>query len=297
MAYLFPVTKIQKFCTHDGPGIRTTVFFKGCPLRCQWCHNPETCHARHEFFFNQNQCILCGACEKTCPTGVHAFRDDAHTLLIDRCKRCMQCTEVCPTGALEKCQTLMTAEEILEEVLKDRAFYGKTGGVTLSGGEPIFHGEETLRLLALCKQNNLHTALETCGYFSPNLLSSLVAYTDLFLWDVKDTCPERHKRYTGADMEPIVHNLLLADSMHANTILRCIMVKGINMDEQHYAGIAALYQKLKHCMGVELTPYHTYGDSKLMQLGHPSNAHPEWIPDEASLRLARKYLRTKVKLL
>lgn len=296
-SYLFPVTRVQRFCTHDGPGIRTTVFLKGCPLRCLWCHNPETQSPRPQYFYSDSLCIRCESCAQICRHGVHAFAGSGHILNRARCQSCMQCVSCCPSGALESCQRMMDADSILQEVLRDKAFYGKDGGVTLSGGEPMFHGENTAKLLAACKNNRLHTALETCGYFDEALLAALVPVTDLFLWDIKDTCPERHRQYTGVLPDRICRNLRLADSMGAKTVLRCIMVSGVNMDTAHYDGVARLYNALRNCRGVELLPYHTFGESKSGQLGQETNPHPEWIPDAESLQKARQALKKHVKLL
>ena len=286
---MLPVTKIQKFCTHDGPGIRTTVFLKGCPLRCLWCHNPETQSAKMEFFHSPQFCLGCGACVSTCPAGVHAFAPEHH-INRDACTGCMACTDACPSGALEACATMMSADAILAEVMKDRAFYGTNGGLTLSGGEPLLHGRAILPLLRAAKDAGITTVIETCGVFDSVLMAELVPLTDLFLWDVKDTDLLRYRRNTGGALETVLHNLRAADALGANTRLRCILLSGINLDDAHLAKLSELYHSLQHCEGIELLPYHTYGDSKNAQLGRTSAAHTEWIPTEAQMEHARTFI-------
>ena len=286
---MLPVTKVQKFCTHDGPGIRTTVFLKGCPLRCTWCHNPETQSRKMEFFYSHQFCLGCSACEAVCPAGVHHF-SPAHEIDRTRCTGCMACTAACPSGALEACTEQMSPEAILLEVLKDRVFYGERGGLTLSGGEPLLHGQAILPLLQGAKAAGITTAIETCGVFNADLLAEIIPLTDLFLWDVKDTDPIRHQANTGGALSTVLDNLRCADAMGARTRMRCILLNGVNLNETHLAAVAALFRQLQHCEGIELLPYHTYGDAKNGQLGKPSAAHPEWIPTEAQLAFAREYI-------
>lgn len=291
---LLPVTKIQKFCTHDGPGIRTTVFLKGCPLRCIWCHNPETQSTKPEFFFSPQFCIGCGACTAACPEGLHTLTG-AHLPDRSRCTGCMACTAACPTGALEACMQMMSPDDIMAEVLKDRAFYGTAGGLTLSGGEPLLHGQGLLPILQAARDTGITTVIETCGVFDSSLLPEIIPLTDLFLWDVKDTDDTRHRANTGVPVGPVLANLRLADSLGARTRLRCILLQGVNLNEEHLARISELYHSLKNCEGIELLPYHTYGDSKNLQLGRKSAAHPEWIPSDDQLDAARSYIRLHAK--
>ena len=282
---MLPVTKIQKFCTHDGPGIRTTVFLKGCPLHCLWCHNPETQSPRQEFFYTPQFCLGCGACTSVCPHGVHTLTP-SRSIDRTRCRGCMACADACPSGALEACARMMSPGAILDEVLKDRAFYGSQGGLTLSGGEPLLHGRAVLPILAGAKAAGITTAIETCGVFDADLLDELVPLTDLFLWDVKDTAPARHQAYTGGKLDTVLSNLRKADALGAKTHLRCIMVAGVNLNDAHLSALAALYHTLHHCEGIELLPYHTYGDAKNTQLGRAGTAHPEWIPTDGQMSRA-----------
>lgn len=293
---LLPVTKIQKFCTHDGPGIRTTVFLKGCPLRCIWCHNPETQQTRAEFFYAPQFCLACGACAAVCPSGVHL---SVHPHCMDRtlCTGCMACTAACPSGALEACSQMISAAEIMTEVMKDRPFYGTSGGLTLSGGEPLLQGKKIIPLLQCARDAGMTTAIETCGVFDPSLLDDIVPLTDLFLWDVKDTDPARHLANTGGALETVFANLLRADALGAKTRLRCILLQDVNLNSDHLHALAELYHTLRHCEGIELLPYHTYGDSKNMQLGRSSAAHPEWIPGQEQMRSARDFINRHAVLI
>ena len=202
----------------------------------------------------------------------------------------MACTAACPSGALEACAQLMTGEQIMAEVMKDSVFYGSNGGLTLSGGEPLLHGEAIVPLLRAARASRLTTVVETCGIFDVNLLDTIVPLTDLFLWDVKDTDSARHRANTGGALETVLSNLRKADALGAKTRLRCILMQDVNLNHQHLSAVAALFCTLRHCEGVELIPYHTYGDAKNQQLGRASAAHPEWIPSAEQMNDARAFI-------
>ena len=286
---MFFVTKIQRFCTKDGPGIRTTVFLKGCPLRCVWCHNPETQSTSAQFFYVDQLCIHCGTCAAICH--VHSVTDNEHLLDRATCNGCMKCVSNCPTGALENCAKWLSEEELYNEIMKDTAFYSEGGGITFSGGEPTVYADKLIPLLNRIQEKNIHTAIETCGYFNPIILPQLVKAVNLFLWDIKDTNNARHISNTGVSNEPIIKNLKTADSLEAKTVLRCILLKSVNLNADHLKSIADIYHSLNHCSGVELIPYHTYGASKSIQLGLANNAHREWIPSENDIYEAKELLQ------
>jgi pyruvate formate lyase activating enzyme len=184
----------------------------------------------------------------------------------------------------------MTVEAITEAVLRDRAFYGDTGGLTLSGGEPLTHPAGAIALLTACREAGITTCVETCGEFSPTCLPAICKVTDLFLWDVKDTDPIRHRAYTGVDNTCILQNLREADRLGARTRLRCILVSGVNTAESHYEALATLYGELAHCEGIELIPYHAYGGSKMVSLGLADNGRVDWIPDAETVEAAKAYV-------
>jgi len=285
------ITSIQRFSAHDGPGLRTVVFFSGCPMRCAWCHNPKTQSGVCELMFEQKLCINCGLCAEVCPKGAHLFENAAHTILRDKCRRCMKCAEVCPTGALTRSANEFTAREIMKTVLRDQPFYGSAGGITLSGGEPLLNASFAAELLKASKKAGISTCIETCGYVGQETFETIAPYTDLLLFDIKDTFNERHRKFTGADNVKIHGNLLFADSLGIPSVMRCIIVKGINDNKDNYDGIASLFLKLRNCKYVQLLPYHTYGSSKSVQLGRERDARNEWIPTKNDITIAAQYLK------
>ena len=213
--------------------------------------------------------------------------DTEHKLVRAACASCFDCANACPTGALEACGREMRISDILAEVKKDVAFYGKTGGVTLSGGEPLMH-TASVELLRACKDVGISTAVETCGYAEPDVIKSAAEYTDLFLWDIKDTDDARHKEYTGATNQIILSNLRAVDKLGAKTRVRCIVVGGVNTDAAHWERVAEIVKKLEFCEGVELIPYHAYGGTKSTFLGKEDSGRAEWIPTQAQLDEAEK---------
>ena len=261
------VFDIGKFAVHDGPGIRTVVFLKGCPLRCVWCHNPESQSARPELLFSTEKCLGCGKCAAVCPAGCHAVESDLHRFDRERCTGCGKCAEICPPRALKTAGRTMSVAEVMREVLGDRAFYENSGGgMTLSGGEPLSHPEFTRALLEAAKRNKLNTAVETCGFAPWEAIAPLLPLVDLWLWDVK-AAPHHHRELTGVDGASILDNLRKLDAAEAQTVLRCPLVPGANDTDADFAHVAAVANSLKHVLRIDVEPYHPLGENKCVQLG------------------------------
>lgn len=262
------VFNIQKFCINDGPGIRTTVFFKGCPLNCLWCHNPESKRTEPEISFIAEKCIGCRRCVAPCPNGCHTFTEDG-THIFDRtnCIHCGKCTEVgCP--ALSLVGKPETVESILKAVRKDSIFYQKSGGgMTLSGGEPMMQYPFVLELLKAAHDEGIHTAIETCGFAPAAHYEEIASYVDVFLFDYKETSSELHKEFTGVPNETIISNLELLDRLGAHVILRCPIIPSLNDREDHFKGIADIANRLSCIKQIDVEPYHPLGISKCERIG------------------------------
>lgn len=262
------IFNIQRYCVGDGPGIRTTVFFKGCPLDCAWCHNPESKSMKTQLFYRAEKCMLCGACQAACPVGCHRMEEDRHVYEANECSGCGNCAAVCATGALEKVGREVTAREVLEEVLRDRIFYESSGGgMTLSGGEPMLQWEFACELLELAKGQGLHTCMETCGFASEEAYRRVRKYTDIFLYDYKMTDGRMHEAYTGVSNERILKNLELLDGLGADIVLRCPIIPTLNDCEEHFLGIADTANRFCRILRVEIEPYHPLGRDKAAMLG------------------------------
>ena len=262
------VFDIQRFSIHDGPGIRTTVFMKGCPLRCSWCHNPESIGPGPALSFQPDRCIGCGRCLEVCPRGAHRMVDGRHVLDRGACRGCGECASECCAKALEIVGREVSVGEVLDEVLRDRPFYETSGGgVTLSGGEPLMQIDFTEALVRAAKEAGLHTCLDTCGFGSWGLFERVLPHVDCFLYDYKETDPKRHLDCTGASNEEILANLRALHDGGATIRLRCPIVPGHNDRPDHFAGIARLAAELRNLEAVEIMPYHRLGEGKLQRMG------------------------------
>ncbi len=262
------VFDIQRFSIYDGPGIRTTVFLKGCPLNCRWCHNPEGRSDKPELLYDDQKCVRCGACVSVCPKGVHTIAgDETHELDRGRCAGCGCCANVCSSGALESVGGETSVEEVLAVVARDEPFYRHSGGgMTLSGGEPLAQPEFCVALLRAARTVGLHTCVETCGYTDAARFDTVLAEADMLYFDVKETDPKLHARATGVPIAPIRRNLTAAERAQVPVVLRCPVVPGVNDRPDHFAAIGSLADRLSCVREVHILPYHPLGADKRRRL-------------------------------
>jgi pyruvate formate lyase activating enzyme len=264
------VFDIQRFSIHDGPGIRTIVFLKGCPLSCLWCSNPESQKMQPELFWNPDKCIKCNMCGDVCQVDAVSQSDYSHSRIIrDRCIGCGKCAEQCPTQALTLKGKPMSVEEVYKEVEKDRRFYMSSGGgVTISGGEPFSQPEFLLSLLKKFKDAGISTAIETTGMTCWSLIHQCAECIDYFLYDIKHMDSEMHKKYTGIENNLILSNLKLLANTGKDITVRVPYIPGYNADVDHMKMIASFMNENK-LKKIELLPYHNFGESKYQLLNRP----------------------------
>ena len=261
------IFNIQKFSVHDGPGIRTTVFFKGCPLKCMWCHNPESQNLDKEILYDKNKCSLCGSCVKECKNNAIEIVNNKLLTNMDKCTFNGDCTLCCVNGARQIVGKEYTVDEVMKEVLKDKVFYKNSkGGVTLSGGEPLINAEFVEKLLGKLKEENIHTAIDTCGAVDFEILEKVARYTDLFLYDIKSMDHDKHILYTGVSNKNIIDNLIKLSKIHQNINLRLPLIEGINTDENNIDKILELI-KGTNIKKINLLPYHDIAIHKYEKLG------------------------------
>ena len=260
------IFNVQRFSTDDGDGIRTSVFLKGCPLRCAWCHNAESLSAQSELAVYESNCIGCGACVKSCPSGAITIECGKAKLLRDKCKSCFTCVGVCPCEALVRIGYEASVSEIMETVLRDKVFYGESGGITITGGEPMAQPRFTAELARAAKAEGVSVVIETSGYGKSEDLLELLPLVDTFLFDCKASS-EKHKDLTGVDDRLILENLDILCRRGAKVILRCPIVEGANLDDAFIEKIITLAKKYEAIKAVQLMPYHKTGAEKLTVIG------------------------------
>jgi pyruvate formate lyase activating enzyme len=260
------VFNIQRYSIQDGPGIRTTVFLKGCPLDCWWCHNPEGQSSQPEIIVVEGRCIRCGQCRKACP---NAPQDGGKEGADDKpCTLCGACVSACPTKARQIVGTRMTDAEVLAEILRDRIFYDDSGGgATFSGGEPLLQVGFLKAVLAACRRNGIHTAVDTCGYAPMEHLLGIAPLTDLFLYDLKLMDSGRHLRYTGVANATILDNLRRLGRVHGNIWIRIPVIPGLNDGPDEMEAAAELVSSIGGVRQVNLLAYHETGLQKFTRLG------------------------------
>jgi pyruvate formate lyase activating enzyme len=285
------IFNIQKYSVHDGPGIRTTVFLKGCPLDCLWCHNPESISPRREIIVMENRCMGCALCRAACPHG----KTGAGPLppRPEVCDLCGACVQACPTGGRQIVGREMSVDEVLNEVLKDQVFYQESGGgVTFSGGEPLAQPEFLRTALEACRQHSLHTAVDTSGFASRENLLSIAPLTDLFLYDVKVMDDAKHREYTGVSNTLILKNLKSLAQAHRRIWLRVPVIPGLTDDTANLEAIAQLAASIPAVEQVNLLPFHATGAAKSERLGRQRSVGKLTPPsDEAMAQFAEIFAK------
>ncbi|MDF2484356.1 MAG: glycyl-radical enzyme activating protein family [Herbinix sp.] len=289
------ITDIQRFSVHDGPGIRTTVFLKGCSNRCAWCHNPETFTVKPQLEFFSERCIACGRCLSVCQEGVHSISDGRHIVDLTLCNNCGQCIASCYVGALVVTGQEMTSEEVMEQIRMDEPYYKRSGGgITLSGGEPVMQWEFAKEILLLCKELGIHTTLQTAGNYDFEYLSALVPYLDLVMYDIKAFSEDIYKNVIHGDPRRILNNLMDLDCMGIPIIVRTPVVGSVNDTEQEIEAIATYLGDMKHLVHYMLIPYHGLGKVKYDALGMEYN-NTFYTPDKERMqqleRIAARYVK------
>ena len=297
------ITNIQKFSIHDGDGIRTTVFFKGCPLKCEWCHNPETQKFEKEMQVDREKCTGCGACAAVCPNGAIHMEEGRPILDAEACVFCGKCTRFCPTGAREVIGQEYTVKELVKELMKDQMFYEESGGgVTLSGGEVMSMDMDYLLAVAKeLKRQDVTLTIDTCGLVPYDKFQELLPYVNTFLYDVKVMDPELHKKYMGTDNALILENLVRLAKDGARIYIRIPTVKEVNGNEENMKETIAFLQEHDiHPAQINLLPYHDTGSGKYRKLDMEYKGTDLHAPDKeemealAALFINAGYKNTKI---
>jgi pyruvate formate lyase activating enzyme len=286
------IFNIQKFSIHDGPGIRTTVFFKGCPLRCQWCHNPESQPTGQQVIFWSKRCIRCGACVESCPQGAIKLGESQAVTDLELCDQCGDCIEDCYAQARELVGREASVAEVMAEIESDRSFYEESGGgATFSGGEPLMQPDFLLGLLQACRAQEIHTTVDTCGFTSWSVLERVLPYTDLFLFDLKLMDDLRHQKYTGVSNEPILRNLRRLSQSGQAIRLRIPVIPGINDAPEHIRQFGEFAAGLPHLDEIDILPYHNIAAEKYRRLNRVYELPDTPVPTEQRMAEIAQSLR------
>lgn len=285
---------IKRYAIHDGPGIRTTAFFKGCPLRCLWCCNPESYKTATEIIYTESRCIHCGSCQVVCPNDAIKISKNKLEIIRENCSGCNICALECPANALELSGKAYSVKELLIEVEKDSTFYYKSeGGITVSGGECTMQPEFLLSFLKKCKENYFHVTIDTCGFVEWNIFKKIIEYVDLVLYDVKITNEEKHIKYTGKSNKLILENLKKLSKIGIPIIIRIPLIPGFNDSKKEVSAIADMVSKLKNIQEVNILPYHRLGESKHTRLGNEYKMKDIKPPNDVCLEKAKSVFLSK----
>lgn len=286
------ISDIKRMSVHDGPGIRTTLFMKGCPLRCKWCHNPENLIREPVLSFTEKLCVGCAACAAVCASGVHIVDSGIHTIDHDKCTACGKCVEECYTGALKIYGRSETAEDTAKLLLEDRAFYARSGGgVTFSGGEPLMQSGFLREVMEILKREGIHIAVDTCGHAPWEAFETVLPYTDIFLYDIKHIDPQAHRAGTGVGNETILENLRRLCAAGAKAEIRTPVIPGYNDSPEELGAVARLLSTLRGISGWRLLPYHSMAKAKYDAIGGEYPMPETEMPDNERMRALQASLR------
>ena len=267
------VFDIKRYAIHDGPGIRTTVFLKGCLLNCPWCHNPEGKAREQEIMWWKERCIGCKDCENACTRSAISFSDDLLILDKAKCDLCGACADACHSEALKLAGKKMSADQVMKEIEKDIAFYDESGGgLSLSGGEPLLQPDFSVNLLKVCKEIGIHTAVDTCGHANSDVLLKISEHADLFLYDLKMVDDEKHMKFTGVSNQLILENLKRLSHSGQKTVVRFPLVPGVNDDEKDILKLGEFVSSLNNVKEINVLPYHKAGVEKSKRLRRPADS-------------------------
>ena len=284
---------IKKYAIHDGPGIRTTVFFKGCPLSCGWCHNPEGLSRTTQRVYREERCIGCLECVKACPNNALTANENGSKWLAANCAYCKACARVCPAQTVEFIGKTISVDEVLAEITKDTVFYDESrGGVTFSGGEPLMQPSFLIELLDACKQLELHRSVDTSGYAETQILLEAATRTDLFLYDLKHMDSEKHSRFTGVSNEIILSNLEVLSRQGTEIIIRFPIIPGFNSDQKNIDKTGAFIASLPGVSRINILPYHCTATVKYKKFGLKYGATDIGRPDRDQLESIARQLET-----